>query len=190
MKQKMIKVKIYTKTGDAGSTGLLGGKRVPKSDPRITAYGTVDEISAILGHAALQAPSHITTLLHSIQRDMFVLGADLSNPDANDTRVRITPKMTIRLEHIIDGMDGSLPPLTNFILPGGSHTGSLLHLARAVARRAETHIVSLSHDEYVNPECTKYVNRLSDLLFVMSREANRAAGLTDHIWQFEPDDHA
>ncbi len=173
-------MKIYTKTGDSGHTGLYGGQRVPKSDPRIMAYGTLDEASAMLGLAACNSTKTVRDIIHSIQKDIFILGADLSNPD--NVGMQVTASMTDSLERMIDKMDATLPALTNFILPGGGHTGSALHLARAIVRRAETHITSIPESEHINPECIRYTNRLSDFLFVLARKVNHDDNIPEHLW--------
>ena len=175
-------LKIYTKAGDSGETGLQGGGRVSKSDPRIMAYGALDEANAVLGLAVSGNPDgRLRDILRRLQDELFVAGADLSNPDMDDDRARITPEMTAGLERVIDETDGRLPPLTNFVLPGGSAPGSLLHLARTVVRRAETHIAMMPSGSF-NPECGRYVNRLSDLLFVLARAANMDAGVREDTW--------
>lgn len=175
-------LKIYTKTGDSGTTGLQGGSRVSKADPRIMAYGALDEANAILGMAIAAEPegAHHGTL-SMLQNAIFVLGADLSNPDMGDDRVRIIPEMTADLERLIDQTEETLQPLSNFILPGGTAAGSLLHLARTVVRRAETHLAAI-RDGQLNPECQRYINRLSDLLFVLARSTNSRAGLHESPW--------
>ena len=175
-------MKIYTKTGDSGTTGLQGGSRVSKADPRIMAYGALDEANAILGMAIAAGPEgDLRGTLSKLQNDIFVLGADLSNPNMDDDRVRITAEMTSGLEGLIDETEETLPRLANFILPGGTMTGSLLHLARTVVRRAETNLAAV-RDGPLNPECRRYVNRLSDLLFVLARSANSRAGLQESPW--------
>ena len=175
-------LKIYTKTGDSGTTGLQGGGRVSKADPRIMAYGALDEANAILGMILAAQPEGVHhDTLRMLQNDIFVLGADLSNPNMGDDRVRTTPEMTTNLERLIDQTEETLPQLTNFILPGGTATGSLLHLARTVVRRAETHLAAIRNGS-LNPECHRYVNRLSDLLFVLARSTNMHAGMQESTW--------
>jgi len=177
-------LKIYTKTGDDGTTGLQGGKRVSKADLRITAYGAVDEINSCLGVALAQnLDSDITELLMRIQNELFVAGSDLSDPNLTNTRNRITDAMIENLEKNIDKFEQELDPLTNFILPGGHKTAAYLHLARTITRRAETQIVLLSKQEQINVNCQKYLNRLSDLLFVLARIANKRSGVADVIWK-------
>lgn len=174
-------VKIYTRTGDAGTTGLRTGERVSKADPRIRSNGAIDEANAVLGAALAAGPKErIRSILASIQDDLFVLGSDISNADMNDDSVRVTPAMTARLESAIDDIESSLPPLNNFILPGGHASGALLHVARSVVRRAESHLAEMPGP--VNPECLRYVNRLSDLLFVLARAANQDAGVPETPW--------
>ena len=173
-------VRIYTRTGDGGETGLQGGSRVPKSDPRIAAYGAVDEANSAVGLAVSAcADPGIRGILEGVQSDLFVVGADLSNPDAGDRRNRAAPGMAGRLEEAIDSLEGGLPPLSSFILPGGCAAAAHLHHARAVARRAEALVVGLG----TAPECARYLNRLSDLLFVAGRAANRAAGAPETEWR-------
>lgn len=174
-------VKIYTRTGDSGTTGLQTGKRVSKADPRIRANGAIDEANAVLGAALAADPSRrLRPIMAALQNDLFVLGSDISNADKEDRRVRVTPAMTTNLESTIDDVESTLPPLTNFILPGGHLSGALLHMTRAAVRRAESHIAEMSDSP--NPECMRYVNRLSDLLFVLARSANQDAGVQEIPW--------
>jgi cob(I)alamin adenosyltransferase len=177
-------LKIYTKTGDNGTTGLQGGKRVSKSDLRIQAYGLVDEINSVLGIVlTYELDKDIKDLLTLIQNELFVAGSDLSNPNLANTKNRITDAMVLNLENYIDKFEGELDPLANFILPGGHRIASFLHLARTTTRRAETILVKLSKSEQLNPECQKYLNRLSDLLFVMARLLNKRTNTRDIIWK-------
>jgi cob(I)alamin adenosyltransferase len=177
-------MKIYTKTGDDGTTGLQGGSRVSKSNPRIIAYGTVDEINSSLGIVLSNTlDNDIRELLTKIQNELFVAGADLSNPDMSTPKNRITSKMVEYLESKIDQFEKELVPITQFILPGGHPIASQVHFARAVARRAETMVIALSEKENVNAECKKYLNRLSDLLFVLARVINKRNGITDVFWK-------
>ena len=177
-------MKIYTKTGDDGTTGLQGGRRVSKSDLRIQAYGLVDEINSVLGVILThEIDVDIKTLLTLIQNELFVAGSDLSNPDLTNNKNRITNSMILNLENHIDKFEEELAPLTNFILPGGHRVASFLHLARTTTRRAETMLVELSKSEHLNPECQKYLNRLSDLLFVMARLVNKRTNTPDVIWK-------
>lgn len=177
-------MKIYTKTGDDGTTGLQGGKRVSKSDLRIIAYGAVDETNSTLGVAlSHDTDSDIRELLTRIQNELFVAGSDLSNPDLGKSDNRVTEKMVENLEKNIDRFEAELNPLTNFILPGGHQVAAHLHMARTVARRAETDVVALSKDEQINLHCQKYLNRLSDLLFVLARVVNKRNGTSDIVWK-------
>ena len=177
--------KIYTKTGDAGETGLGDGTRVPKYDLRVAAYGTVDETNATVGLARLYGD--MDAPLARISNDLFDLGADLCTPDlAGDTaalypRLRIIPAQTERLEAEIDAMNANLTPLRSFVLPGGTALAAHLHLCRTVCRRAERLTVELAAHEPVNPEAVKYLNRLSDWFFVASRIANDG-GAKDVLW--------
>ena len=177
-------MKIYTKTGDDGTTGLQGGKRVLKSNLRIRSYGVVDEINATIGIIlSSKIDGDITIILTKIQNDLFVVGSDLSNPDLSNKKNRVTTEMVENLEKNIDMLEKELPPLTNFILPGGHKIASLLHLTRTITRRAETNLISLDEKEKVNDECKKYLNRLSDLLFVIARTVNKRDQIKDIIWK-------
>ena len=176
-------MKIYTKTGDDGTTGLQGGSRISKSNPRIIAYGAVDEINSSLGIVLSNTlDNDISELLTKIQNDLFVAGSDLSNTDIT-TKNRITSKMVEYLESKIDQFEKELTPITKFILPGGHPIASQVHFARTVTRRAETMVIVLSEKENVNAECKKYLNRLSDLLFVLARIINKRNGITDVFWK-------
>ncbi len=176
-------MKIYTKTGDDGNTGLQGNYRIAKSHPRILAYGTVDEANAVLGMALTnELDDDIISLLTNIQNDLFVVGADLSNPNLNDTKNRVSLDMINILEHSIDKFELELPPLTNFILPGGDVAASHIHYARTVIRRAETLTVNLSEKDEINSNCIKYLNRLSDLFFVIGRLINKRKNRKDVPW--------
>ena len=177
-------MKIYTKTGDDGTTGLQGGSRISKSNPRIIAYGVVDEINSSLGIVISNTlDNDISELLTKIQNDLFVAGSDLSNPDIVTSKNRITSKMVEYLESKIDQFEKELTPITKFILPGGHPIASQVHFARTVTRRAETMVIALSEKENVNAECKKYLNRLSDLLFVLARVINKRNGITDVFWK-------
>ncbi len=184
----MVKLtRIYTRGGDLGETSLTDGRRVTKDDPRVAAYGAVDEANAAIGLARLHAPSDADALLARLQNDLFDLGADLSTPAGEAKRqreaLRIAPAQVERLEREIDGMNERLKPLDSFILPGGSACASYLHLARTIARRAERLAVRLARLEPgVNPEALKYLNRLSDHLFVLARHVNDD-GATDVLWK-------
>jgi cob(I)alamin adenosyltransferase len=182
-------VKIYTKTGDGGETGLFGGERVSKDHRRVAAYGEVDEVNAAVGFALAQEPAAFARgRLQSIQRDLFTIGAELATPDpaklakALRDRPAIGGRQTATLEAAIDQHESGLPPLKQFILPGGSPKAAALHLARTVCRRAERAVVALSAEAKVRPEILTYLNRLSDLLFVLARAANAAAGVPDEQW--------
>ncbi|MCC6740428.1 MAG: cob(I)yrinic acid a,c-diamide adenosyltransferase [Planctomycetia bacterium] len=178
-------MKIYTRTGDLGMTGLIGGARVPKDDLRIESYGQVDELNAVLGAArAAGTPPDTDAELGRIQNDLFALGADLADPRPDAPgRMRVDAARVPALEKWIDAMEAGLPPLRNFILPGGSPAGSLLHVARTIARRAERAVVALAraHAEYA--PAVVYVNRLADALFVAARHVNRVAGAPEVEWR-------
>ena len=177
-------MKIYTKTGDDGTTGLQNGKRISKSSPRIQAYGTIDEINASLGVVlSNKIDSDLKELLTRIQNDLFVTGSDLSDPDLNSTKNRVTSTMVEYLETSIDNLEKDLAPITNFILPGGHQLASLVHVARTITRRAETQVIMLSEKEEINKNCLTYLNRLSDLLFVVARTINKRNGINDVIWK-------
>lgn len=180
--------KIYTRTGDAGETSLFGGQRVPKDDLRVSAYGTIDELNAAVGVARAAGPgAEIDAVLERVQHHLFDLGAELATPPTASSATaahapRVEPAWVEILERDIDRFEGALPPLRQFILPGGTPAAAVLHMARTVARRAEREIVTLAAREPLNPELLKYVNRLSDLLFVLARAANQAAGRADVLW--------
>jgi len=177
-------MKIYTKTGDDGNTGLQGNLRISKSHLRIISYGTIDEANAALGIVlANTLDEDITKILTGIQNELFLVGADLSNPNLNDLKNRVTLEMVERLEQYIDKFESDLPPLTNFILPGGDNTAAQLHYVRTVVRRAETHVVKLSEKDEINSNCIKYLNRLSDLFFVMGRIINKRKNIDDILWK-------
>ena len=178
-------MKIYTKTGDTGETSLFGGLRVRKCDPRVAAYGDVDELNAQLGVArASGSDAEIDAALVQLQRDLFALGAQLADPTeriaAHVTKAVIRDEDVARLEQLIDTLEAGLPPLRHFILAGGTASGAALHVARAVCRRAERGMVAL--EPAVDPVLLKYVNRLSDLLFVLARTANHRAGAVETPW--------
>ncbi len=181
-------MKIYTKTGDDGTTGLQGGSRVSKSNPRIIAYGTVDELNANLGVVLSEnTDEQLKNILTKIQNDLFVLGADLSNPNMSDNSNRIVPTMIEYLENSIDEFEKELLPLTNFILPGGVKIAALIHQSRTVARRGESCVVELQKSEKINPLSIQYLNRLSDFLFVLGRIANKRNNSKDVIWKPKKD---
>ncbi len=179
-------MKIYTKTGDTGETGLFGGDRVSKDSPRVEAYGTVDELNAVLGVArAFVQDSEVQSLLQHIQQELFDLGADLATPLTLTIKravPRIESKQTLVLEETIDRYEHELEPLTRFVLPSGIPGAAFLHLARTVCRRAERRVVSLAKIEGINPEIIRYLNRLSDLLFVLARLLNHRAGQQETLW--------
>jgi cob(I)alamin adenosyltransferase len=176
--------RIYTRGGDRGETSLGDGTRVPKSHPRIDAFGSVDELNALLGVAlARGVPPEFRPWLERIQNELFDVGADLSVPlaDAKRERLRVAPEQVDRLEELCDRVNADLPPLRSFVLPGGSEAAAVLHLARTVCRRAERLVVALDVSERVNPAALAYLNRLSDLLFVLARAAN--AGGPEPLWK-------
>lgn len=177
--------KIYTRTGDDGSTGLGSGERRQKYDLRVAAYGTVDETNAVIGCARVTCEDpRIGDILLRVQNDLFDLGADLATPDGTDLPydpLRIIPAQVARLEREIDDLNGALTPLKSFILPGGSPLSAQLHLARTVCRRAERLMVELAQTEPVGEAALRYINRLSDLLFVAARVANDD-GQGDVLW--------
>lgn len=187
-------MKIYTKTGDQGQTGLFGGQRVGKDSARVRAYGTLDELNASLGWAFAHIhDAHVRKIIQTVQNDLLAAGADLATPLPTDDdtlhpkalgRVpRIVPENTRRLEQEIDQFDTELAPLAHFILPGGGLGGSALHVARAVCRRAERDIVALSRVEPINPEAARYINRLSDHLFMLARLVNQREEVPEPIWR-------
>lgn len=177
--------KIYTRTGDQGETALGDGARVKKYDPRVEAYGTVDETNATVGLARLHAQGEMDAALARIQNDLFDLGADLCTPEGKTRRdeqaLRIVSSQVERLEREIDAMNAELQPLNSFILPGGSEMSSWLHLARTIARRAERCVTRLAAEQAINPEAVKFLNRLSDHLFVLGRRLNNN-GSADVLW--------
>jgi cob(I)alamin adenosyltransferase len=179
-------VKIYTRTGDSGETGLFDGQRVSKADPRVDAYGEVDELNAALG-LVLAEPidADIADMLRAIQRDLFALGGRLADPSRKIAprveKVSLGPAEIARLEGWIDSLESELPPLRRFILPGGCRAGALLHCARTICRRAERRIVLIG-PETLDPELLAYVNRVSDYLFVVARAVNRRAGVPETEW--------
>jgi cob(I)alamin adenosyltransferase len=179
-------VKIYTRTGDRGETGLFDGTRVSKSDPRVDAYGEVDEANAWLGIVrAAGLDADMAQMIETIQRDLFAVGARLADPSQRIAervaKAAVRPDAIAQLEQWIDTLEAQLPPLRRFILAGGSPAGAALHVARTVCRRAERRVVSLGEDA-VEPEVVAYLNRLSDLLFVMARAANHRAGAAETEW--------
>ncbi len=178
-------MKLYTRTGDAGETSLFDGTRARKDDPRVDAYGEVDELNAWLGFVRASAVDPaLEAQLVAIQRDLFALGAQLADP-ADKLAPRVTKAVigdehVVRLEQLIDGLDAEVPPLRRFILAGGTPAGAALHVARTVCRRAERRIVALSPP--VDPVLVRYMNRLSDLLFVLARVVNHRGGIPETEW--------
>lgn len=176
-------MKIYTRTGDDGTTGLFGGKRVRKDDVRVTAYGDVDETNAAIGlAAACMEDSDTSAALQQIQHDLFAIGARLATPANEPSTQSIGDADVKRMEQWIDLASDKLPPLTNFILPGGTQASAALHMARAVCRRSERAVVHLDRQEPVGGNVIVYLNRLGDLLFVFARAANQRAGREDCLW--------
>jgi len=180
--------RIYTKGGDKGTTSLGTGKRVPKHDQRVSAYGTVDETNAVIGIVRLHTSGEADAMLARIQNDLFDLGADLCAPEGPESgegaknRLRIVDAQVERLEQEIDRMNAELSPLNSFVLPGGSAASAHLHLARTVARRAEREMTRLAESDAVNPAAIRYINRLSDHLFVLARWLNDK-GAKDVLWK-------
>lgn len=175
--------KIYTRTGDDGTTGLGDGSRVSKDSLRVEAYGTVDELNSTLGVVlAADLPADVREVLTPIQHTLFDLGGELCIP----ARHVIREEHVAQLEHVLDSLNATLQPLKEFVLPGGSPAGALLHLARTICRRAERRTVSLACAEAVNPLATKYLNRLSDLLFVAARYVNAVQGTAEVLWRPMP----
>jgi cob(I)alamin adenosyltransferase len=180
--------RIYTRSGDGGDTGLFGGQRVRKDDLRVRAYGAVDEANASIGAARAAAPGpEIDAVLARVQHHLFDLGAELATPPAAPQAAaahvpRVAPEWVAALERDIDRFEDTLPPLRAFILPGGTPGAAALHVARTVVRRAERDIVTLAAASPVNPDLIKFINRLSDLLFVLARAANHRTGAGDVTW--------
>ncbi|WP_394664220.1 cob(I)yrinic acid a,c-diamide adenosyltransferase [uncultured Sphingomonas sp.] len=178
----MVKLtKIYTRTGDEGTTGLVDGSRRSKADSRMVAIGEVDEANSAIGVALLSVDGSLAAQLTMIQNDLFDLGADLATPGDVEGALRIVGEQVRRLEAEIDAMNAALSPLTSFILPGGSPAAAHLHLARAITRRAERAAVALGEQEAINPPALAYLNRLSDWLFVAARTVNQN-GASDVLW--------
>ena len=181
---------LYTRTGDAGTTMLFGGGRLAKDHPRVEAYGTVDELNSTLGVAIsfLPARGAIAKALGSVQNELFNVGSELASGTegkaAEAARLFVNAEAKIAsLERLIDRYDARVPPLRTFILPSGTQAGAMLHLCRTVCRRAERAVVTLAHDEAVNPDILSYLNRLSDLLFVLARYVNKAARKPETEWR-------
>jgi len=176
-------MKLYTKTGDDGSTGLFGGDRVQKNDLRVIAYGEVDELNALIGVVIADCKDKETAQsLQQIQSDLFSLGAQLATPNEKNVTAKIEEKHIQQLEQWIDHSVAEVPSMKNFVLPGGSATSASLHLARTVCRRAERATIALSQQQNIQPNTIIYLNRLSDLLFALARLANHRAGVTDIPW--------
>jgi cob(I)alamin adenosyltransferase len=188
-------MKIYTKTGDLGETGLIGGKRIPKHNARIIAYGSVDELNSSVGLilATLETSQHVSIfsdlikILLTVQNDLFILGADLADdsptPENRYGSPRVNKDMISTTEKTIDTLEQELSPISFFILPGGSIEASRFHMSRSIARRSEISVVGLSKAESINPLTIIYLNRLSDLFFVMARTANKRLGIPDNAWK-------
>lgn len=175
--------RIYTRTGDKGETGLFGSTRVPKDSIRVQAYGSVDELNSVLGLArSFLNDTELDLLLQELQNDLFIVGADLASTKSNDSATRITGERVSELERVIDNYQDQLRPLTAFILPGGGHAGAVLHFARSVARRAERKIVTLEKSERISDQLIPYLNRVSDLLFVLARVANNREQKDEVQW--------
>ena len=190
----MVKItKVYTRTGDAGQTGLVGGKRLPKDHPRIEAYGSVDELNSVIGLAlsflakkeASKRREKLGLILESIQQKLFDAGSELATlpGDEYEGQITLQAENVEWLEEIIDAMNEELQPLKSFILPGGTSLNAFLHQARTVCRRAERDILKLNQIDLVNPEIIKYINRLSDFLFVAGRWVTETLGETETLWQ-------
>jgi cob(I)alamin adenosyltransferase len=184
------KSQVYTRTGDAGTTALFGGGRVPKDHPRVEAYGAVDELNSAIGVSiTFMTDVRLAGELNSIQNELFNIGAELASESGNPkaagyARVFTDADAKIgRIESLMDALDAQLPPLTTFVLPTGSQAGAMLHFCRTVCRRAERTVVTLNRSEAVNPDVGRYLNRLSDLLFVMARYVNQADGRPETPWR-------
>jgi cob(I)alamin adenosyltransferase len=176
--------RIYTRAGDTGETSLGDGTRVSKRHPRVAAYGDVDELNALVGLAlAGNLPARLRVLLERVQNELFDLGADLSVPldDDRKERLRVAQSQVSALERACDDVNAELEPLRSFVLPGGTETAARLHLARTVCRRAERHVLAIEDD--VNPAALAYLNRLSDLLFILARAANADEGVPEPLWR-------
>ena len=182
MARALRKSPIYTRAGDRGETSLFGGERVPKDHPRVAAYGALDELNSCLGVAmAFLRQRRVAAALREVQADLFQLGAELASPGSD--RFRLPAERVEALERLIDAYDARLEPLKSFVLPGGAPAAALLHLARTLCRRAEREVVALSRREEVAPHVLAYLNRLSDLLFVLARYVNKAEGRRETPWR-------
>lgn len=186
-------MKIYTKTGDKGDTGLIDGSRISKSDLRIIAYGVVDEANSHIGLIISNIEKNsifddVKKILLNVQQDLFVLGAELANPNTlKDDNMLVKTEMISTIEKYIDKFDSELAPLSNFILPGGSIESSLLHICRTVVRRAEISVVALAKEQKINQEILTYLNRISDLFFVLARVTNKRQKQNDIPWKLNSD---
>ena len=187
-------MKLYTRTGDDGTTGLFGGQRVEKDHPRVAAYGDVDELNACIGLAASgcdsanQLQSRLLDIFGRLQSRLFDIGADLATPEGSKHEAKIARIMSEHVAEVeawIDEIDGGNDPMTSFVLPGGTELAARLHLARTVCRRAERSVITLGATEPVTTEVVKYLNRVSDMLFAMARRANKDAGVADVPWSPE-----
>ena len=178
---------IYTRTGDTGETALFGGGRVPKNDARVTAYGDVDELNSVIGLVRATPPHTYDALFEQVQRDLFAAGALLASPNPEKVaksllKAEIPEERIATFERLIDASEAKLGPLKSFVLPGGAPKAAVLHLARTVCRRAERSVVGIAPRESLMPLILQYLNRLSDLLFALAREANAEAGREDVTW--------
>ena len=186
-------MKIYTKTGDKGDTGLIDGSRISKSDLRIMAYGEVDEANSHIGLIISNIEKNsifddVKKILLNVQQDLFVLGAELANPNTlKDDNMLVKREMISTIEKYIDNFEFELAPISNFILPGGSIESSLLHICRTVVRRAETSAVALAKEQKINQEILTYLNRISDLFFVLARLTNKRQKRNDIPWKLNSD---
>ena len=186
-------MKIYTKTGDKGDTGLIDGSRISKSDLRIIAYGEVDEANSHIGLIISNIEKNsifddVKKILLDVQQDLFVLGAELANPNTlKDDNMLVKREMSSTIEKYIDNFESELAPISNFILPGGSIESSLLHICRTVVRRAETSAVALAKEQKINQEILTYLNRISDLFFVLARVTNKRQKRNDIPWKLNSD---
>jgi len=181
-------MKIYTKTGDKGETGLFGGTRISKNSPRIEAYGTIDELNSYIGLAITELhDSSVKSLLNKIQNQLFIVGSDLAAPKSTEDQkkniVRIPSEFYEEIEKSIDFYEEKLDKLTNFIIPGGSKSAAILHICRTIARRAERRVVALNSLEQINQNIVIFLNRISDLFFVLSRFENKVSNHPDVIWE-------
>lgn len=179
--------RIYTRTGDKGETGLVGGTRILKDSIRVDAYGSMDELNSVLGLAkSFVTDTELDSLLRELQNDLFIAGSDLASVKSDQNVPRITSERILELERIIDKYEEELPPLKVFILPGGTNAGAALHFARSVARRAERRIITLGRTDKINDQLIPYINRLSDLLFVLARVINYRQRTVEVQWHSKP----